>query len=76
MAGLPATYPSTTGLPRISTVHQVKGDEAEAVLVCLPKVNKRKAGIGEDKATAVMEEWLQAKDMDSEAIRVLYVAAT
>jgi DNA helicase II / ATP-dependent DNA helicase PcrA len=57
-------------------MHQVKGDEAEAALVCLPKVNKRKASIGKDKAKALMEEWLQANDMDSEAIRVLYVAAT
>jgi len=76
LAGLPDTYPPATGLPRISTVHQVKGDEAEAVLICLPKGKKSKAGVGKDKAKVVMEEWLRAEDMDSEAIRVLYVAAT
>lgn len=42
VAGLPAAYPPAAGLPRISTVHQVKGDEAEAVLICLPRINKRK----------------------------------
>jgi hypothetical protein len=76
LASLPESYPSATGLPRISTVHQVKGDEAEAVLVCLPKGRKGAAGDEKDKAAATMKEWLEADDLSSEAIRVLYVAAT
>jgi ATP-dependent exoDNAse (exonuclease V) beta subunit len=46
-----------------------EGDEAEAVLICMPK------GFAEKSATT-MEEWLVARDLSSEAIRVLYVAAT
>jgi len=74
LASLPDSYPVTTGLPRISTVHQVKGDEAEAVLVLFPK--GRKGAEGNSKASATMEEWLGAENLSSEAIRVLYVAAT
>jgi DNA helicase-2/ATP-dependent DNA helicase PcrA len=76
LASLPDSYPVTTGLPRISTVHQVKGDEAEAVLVLLPKGKKGKGAEGNSKASAAMEEWLGAENLSSEAIRVLYVAAT
>ncbi|MET0419706.1 MAG: hypothetical protein ABW022_27125, partial [Actinoplanes sp.] len=65
----------TTGLPRISTVHQVKGDEAEAVLVLLPKGKKGKGAEGNSKASVAMEEWLGAENLSSEAVRVLYVAA-
>jgi DNA helicase II / ATP-dependent DNA helicase PcrA len=76
LASLPDSHPLTTGLPRISTVHQVKGDEAEAVLVLFPKGQKRKGAESNSKASATMEEWLGADNLSSEAIRVLYVAAT
>ncbi|MEV0726562.1 UvrD-helicase domain-containing protein [Micromonospora purpureochromogenes] len=69
-AGLPPR--STQGnLPRLSTVHQAKGDEAEAVLVCIP--NNATAG-----ATTI-EAWITGHAPDAstaEALRVLYVAVT
>jgi DNA helicase-2/ATP-dependent DNA helicase PcrA len=76
LASLPDSYPATIGLPRISTVHQVKGDEAEAVLVLLPKGRRVNGAESNSKASTVMEEWLGTESPFSEAIRVLYVAAT
>lgn len=58
LASLPDSYPAISGLPRIITVHQVKGDAAKAVLVLLPKSKRGKGLEGNSNASAAMEEWL------------------
>lgn len=68
-ATLPNPASSTIGTPRISTVHHVKGDQAEAVLVCMPQRPS-------ENTTTTMEEWLGTQIGASESIRVLYVAVT
>lgn len=42
----------------------------------LSKGTKGRRAEGNSKAAATMEEWLGAENLSSEAIRVLYVAAT
>jgi hypothetical protein len=69
VAGLP---PGAAGgaLPRLSTVHQAKGDEADAVLVIMP---------GGTDTDATISSWLSGTAVDpdvAEALRVIYVATT
>jgi superfamily I DNA/RNA helicase len=52
---------------RGAVVHQVKGDEADAVLLVVP----------EDKHTAgIIDAWIRGDAATEEGLRVLYVAAT
>lgn len=55
--------------PRASVVHQVKGEQEEAVLVIVPSGNR---------ADALIEAWLSGQHPAevAESLRVLYVAAT
>ena len=46
------------------------------MLMCMAKGKKATAGTGKDKAAAAMEELLGADNLSSEAVSVLYVAAT
>lgn len=69
VTGLPPTA-ATGARPRLSTVHQVKGDQAEAALLFIP------AGPGTDRA---LTAWLAGSASDpevAEALRVVYVAVT
>jgi DNA helicase-2/ATP-dependent DNA helicase PcrA len=68
-AGLPSAA-ATGGQPRLSTVHQVKGDQSEAVLLL----------IRANEATArTIVAWLTGADPEpeiAEALRVAYVGVT
>jgi ATP-dependent DNA helicase UvrD/PcrA len=69
VTGLPSA-PAAGARPRLSTVHQVKGGQAEAVLLFIPP------GTGTDRAMAA---WLSGTVRDpeiAEALRVLYVGVT
>jgi hypothetical protein len=68
-AGLPAR-PAAGGHPRLTSIHQAKGDQVEAVLVCVPNT---------DRSRATMHAWLTgtpSQEESAEALRVLYVAVT
>ncbi|MGK5556685.1 UvrD-helicase domain-containing protein [Actinomadura kijaniata] len=62
--GLPAKHNDLTGIrPRMDNIHQVKGDEAEAVLILLPD-------------EGIASRWLNGDPHDDEELRILYVAVT
>jgi hypothetical protein len=66
-AGLPSEA-AAGAQPRLSTIHQVKGDQAEAVLLLIPP---------DDEVTSTA--WLAGSSPDSEtaeALRVVYVGVT
>ncbi|MEV6527224.1 ATP-dependent helicase [Longispora sp. NPDC051575] len=67
-AGLPTSVPQA-GTPRLSTIHQVKGEAADAVLVYVPDTVL---------GTTTLDAWRsgRATGTTAEAVRVLYVAAT
>jgi DNA helicase-2/ATP-dependent DNA helicase PcrA len=69
VAGLPPT--SATGArPRLSTIHQAKGDQAEAVLLLMP---------ASPVSDRTMTAWLTGTAPDpevAEALRVIYVGVT
>jgi UvrD/REP helicase N-terminal domain len=69
LAGLPPV--SATGArPRLSTVHQAKGDQAEAVLLIIP---------ANSSTDSTLTAWLTGTATDpevAEALRVLYVGVT
>jgi superfamily I DNA/RNA helicase len=69
LASLPTVVLAHGVNPRVTTVHQVKGDEAAAVLIC---TQTRRV----DKSSDAIEHWLSNTGSTSEALRVLYVAAT
>lgn len=65
-----ATAAATSARPRLSTIHQAKGDQAEAVLLLMPT-----SSVTDRTLTA----WLTdtASDVEvTEALRVLYVGVT
>ncbi len=67
IAGLPSAVASGAK-PQLSTVHRVKGDQAEAVLLLIPT---------DDEVTSTA--WLADTSLDSEiaeALRVVYVGVT
>jgi DNA helicase II / ATP-dependent DNA helicase PcrA len=68
-AGLPSAA-ATGGQPRLSTVHRVKGDHSEAVLLLIPT----------NEATAcTVTAWMTGMDPEpeiAEALRVAYVGIT
>lgn len=69
VAGLPSATATGTGT-RLSTIHQAKGDEADAVLLHMP------AGPLSDRS---LSAWLDGRSADAEtaeAMRVLYVGLT
>jgi DNA helicase II / ATP-dependent DNA helicase PcrA len=69
VAGLPPAA-ATEIRPRLSTIHQAKGDEADAVLLHMP------AGAPSDRT---LSAWLAGTSADAEAaeaVRVLYVGLT
>ncbi|MEV0093681.1 UvrD-helicase domain-containing protein [Streptomyces sp. NPDC050738] len=72
--GAPSSSHPTTG--RASTVHGVKGDQAEAILIVIPPSKPT-----DSRSTDLIRAWTKAKapathQETSEALRVLYVAAT
>jgi DNA helicase II / ATP-dependent DNA helicase PcrA len=69
VAGLPST-PAAGARPRLSTVHQVKGDQADAVLLFIPP------GKGADRAITAWLSGTAHEEEVAEALRVLYVGAT
>jgi hypothetical protein len=69
ITGLP-TAAATSARPRLNTIHQAKGDQAEAVLLLIP------AGSATDRT---LTAWLTGTVTDAEvteALRVLYVGIT
>lgn len=69
VAGLPPAA-AAGARPRLSTVHQVKGDQADAVLLLMPAA---------PATAATLTAWLTGAVPDAEvaeALRVVYVAAT
>ena len=71
-AGLPAAAASGVK-PRLSTIHQVKGDQAEAVLLLIP------GGRMTERTSPVLSAWLSGAAPDAEiaeALRVAYVGVT
>ena len=75
LAGLPAATALPLDIGRASTVHQVKGEEADAVLVVIPALDKK-----DQRAARLMDAWLSGSGQEpadvAEALRVIYVAAT
>ena len=73
VAGLPSATASPLDIGRASTVHQVKGEEADAVLVVIPAPTKN-----DQRPQRLMDAWLSGQvpaDVE-EPLRVIYVAAT
>jgi len=69
VAGLPSGA-AAGARPRLSTVHQAKGDEANAVLIIMP---------ARADTNATITAWLSGTTTDpdvAEALRVIYVAIT
>jgi superfamily I DNA/RNA helicase len=69
VTGLPPTA-AASARPRLSTVHQIKGDQGQAVLLFMP------AGPATDRT---LTAWLASSTSDpevTEALRVVYVAVT
>jgi superfamily I DNA/RNA helicase len=60
---------NTRGGARVSVIHQVKGEQSEAVLVILPD---------DDRTDRIINAWITGTHPDdiAENLRVLYVAAT
>lgn len=69
VAGLPPTA-AAGPTPRLSTVHQAKGDQAEAVLLLMPPSQST------DRTLMTWQTGQALNSEDAEAIRVVYVAVT
>ncbi|TDQ54447.1 UvrD-helicase domain-containing protein [Actinorugispora endophytica] len=69
-----AALASQVEVGRVTTIHQAKGGEADAVLIVVPKRGKQG-----DSSAKTIRQWLArtpVKGKDEEARNVLYVAAT
>ncbi|MFB7194059.1 UvrD-helicase domain-containing protein [Streptomyces sp. NPDC056240] len=76
LVGFGAPAPADLSAGRASTVHGVKGDQADAVLIVVPTDTPK-----ETRSTDLVRAWTKGptrtvRDETGEALRVLYVAAS